>query len=115
MNFFGINVEQRTTNKSFDSYFADMEKNYIKETIKETIWIQDEKWIEDFLKTVTYSLEKKNINWFDAIIHKRNFGSMLGEVHNMMVFVGGWKILYFSADNDYHDLIEKIYSSVRAK
>ena len=115
MNLFGVNVEEETTDKSFESYFSDMEKNYIKNTVKESIWIQDEKWIQDFLKTATYSIEKKNINGFDAIIHKRNFGSMIGQVHNMMVFVGWWKILYFSADNDYHDLIEKIYSSVRAK
>lgn len=89
-------VLKETPFTSFDSFADDLEKNLIKSLIKANQQNhQTESQVESELQKVAgrYSFERKEVNGFNIVIHRRDFFGMIGDVYEAYVYIGNAKYI----------------------
>lgn len=104
--------EQATPFSSFEDFARYMEAHFITEIIESSFSPSSEEELQSLLQKYDghYSFEYREINGLQVLLHKRDFGAMIGNVYTMYLYANG-KILEFHSESD-HDLLEQIYSSL---
>jgi hypothetical protein len=116
MNLFGLIVyEEKTIFTSYEDYLQDLKNNFIKKLIKENNKDFSESDINNELKKLEghFFIESKEINGIKVVIHKRDFYGMIGKIYDMYVFIWNGKVLHFSSETDYQEILDQIYSSIK--
>ncbi len=116
MNLFGLTVyEEKTIFTSYEDYLQDLKNNFIKKLIKENNKDFSESDINNELKKLEghFFIESKEINGIKVVIHKRDFYGMIGKIYDMYVFIWNGKVLHFSSETDYQEILDQIYSSIK--
>lgn len=108
-------LERPTPFSSFEDFARYMEAHFITEIIESSFSPSSEEELQSYLQKFEghYSFEYREINGLQVLLHKRDFGAMIGNVYTMYLYANG-KTVEFHSESD-HDLLEQIYSSLHVK
>ena len=106
---------EETPFTSFETYADYIESTLIKEHIQAN---QQNQLTETEVNTELekfkghYSFERKEVNGFDILVHKRDFFGLIGDIYEVHVYLKNGKVLVLSDELD-HERLDKVLTTIR--